>query len=102
MRSIGSTMRRMAGPMLIALAATAAATPAFADPPWERGWRGHGPRYGHWAPRRYYPGPPVYYAPPPRVYYAPPPVYYAPPPVYYPPPAYVAPGFSFGFNIPIR
>ncbi len=75
-------------------AGLATAAPALADP---RG-RYRGPRYHHhWAPPppRYYPPPVRYYPPPPRYHYA-------PPPMYYPPPAYVAPGFSFGFTVPLR
>jgi hypothetical protein len=74
-------------------AAMSLATPAFADGP----RRHREPRYHpHWGPPRHYYAPPVYYYPPP------PPYHYAPPPVYYPPPAYIAPGFTFGFTVPLR
>ena len=87
------TSTRMAVLAILALAgATAVAAPAMARPPWERG--GHGKK-DYWGPPGY-----MYYAPP--VYYARPPVYYAPPPVYYAPPSYMAPGLSFGINVPLR
>ena len=92
MRPDATVIRWAAGAAcLIGLVALTA--PAQADPPWERG-RGHHHRWGP-PPYRYYP-PPAYYYPPP-IYYAPPPVYYAPPP-----PVYMAPGLSFGLNIPLR
>ncbi len=75
-------------------AATLLAARAHADPP----WRHRGPRaHHHWGPP-----PPRYYPPPVHYYPTPPPYYYAPPPAYYPPPAYIAPGFSFGFTVPLR
>ena len=92
MRRHATLIRWSAGAACL-LGLLALAAPAQADPPWERGWRGHHRGWG--PPHRYYP-PPVRYYPPP-VYYAPPPVYYAPPP-----PVYVAPGLSFGLNIPLR
>lgn len=86
---------------ITAIAALAAAGPALADPPWERG--GHeGWRHHH---RRDWDGPRVVYAPPPRVLYAPPPrVVYAPPPVVYaaPPVVYEPALPSINFVFPLR
>lgn len=104
MRSHGGFAWTMRAAFALGIALVAAAAPALADSPWKRGHH-HGPRHEgprHDGPRHWGYRPPPYYAPPPRVYYAPPPVYYAPPPIYYAPPMNMAPGLSFGLNIPLR
>jgi hypothetical protein len=101
-------MLRWATTLACLAGAVAVSAPAAeAHSPRRDGW--HRPPPSHWGPppRRYHPPPRYHHLPRhyhgPRYYRPPPPVYYVPPPrVYYPPPVYAAPGFSFGFTVPLR